>query len=222
MDRLLKEFGTVSLWKVSFEGLIDFARFVVSTNYETHQHVSEVSQDEVNKVLEQEKILYKHSRLFAIKDEQRKYLGSIRVTLWDGIVDLPITNQFGVDVQKVFKSRHIKPEEVWHVGRLAVNQKILKDKGYSLTHRSMILKILIAQALIPICKKSTNVLLAECDERFLANASNLKLKNFDLVGKPIVYLGSAAIPVMNTVPNLLPFLEINKSLCYVPEELPVC
>lgn len=215
MDRLIKDFGTFSLWSVSFEGLAEFAQFVVKTNYKSHQKTYSSCQDEINAVFEQEQNLYFKSKLYAIKDQNCNYLGSIRLSKWSEDITLPITEKFGINLKKLFISKNINPEEVWHVGRLAVNREPLRETGYSLNQRSEILKVLMTQALTPICKKEGNVLLAECDERFLKMAPNFDLTNFELVGKPLHYLGSPAIPVMNTVPNLLPFLEKNKRYQYV-------
>jgi len=217
MDKLIKDFGDFSLWSVSYEGLYEFAEFVVSTNISSHCDKNVSFSDKLQSVLEQEKSLFYQSKLYAVKDcnSNCSYLGSIRLSRWSDGVKLPITETFGINISELFKSKSIAPEEVWHVGRLAVSNKVHPKEGDSLCQHRKILKLLIAQVLVPVCRKESNVLLAECDEYFLKMIQSLQMNNFEYIGKPIKYTSSLIAPVMNTVPNLIPFIENLLKYCYV-------
>lgn len=212
MDTLIKDFGHFALWQVSNENINEFAMFVANINYKSHKG-GIAPKCEMDAIVYKEQSIYNLSRLFAVKDKNGKYLGTIRTTRWDRKTILPMHEKFGINVSKVLQDRDLDPFEVWHVGRLAVDNVSDRHANYSLNNRAQILRVLLTQAIMPICSDRSNVLLAECDDRFLKMAPQLNLVNSELLGKPVHYLGSPAVPVMNTATNLEYFINQNKQYC---------
>lgn len=210
MDKLIHTFEANALWQVSEKGLNDFSEFVVRTNYSKHLD-SQPSRMEILQALRLDKYLYSHSMFYAIKNSDKKYIGTIRVTKWKEGISLPFNETFGINIPKVLGQRKLSPKEVWYVGRLCIEE----NSSLSLAENSRILKMLLVQAFAPICKDDNNILLAECDERFLSATPHLGLKNTEFLSGPKKCIGSNTIPVMNTSRNLTPFFEKNKHLCYV-------
>lgn len=214
MDTLIKDLESYSLWRISKSGLRNFAEFVSHANYNIHQNMM-APEEEISDVLLHEEELFPYSLFYAIKTKNGKYIGAIRVTQWDKKFPLPMSREFGIDINKMLLERNLYPTEIWHIARLAVNN--VDDCGihFSLKQRSELLRILLAQAFTPICTDENNVLLAECDDRFLRMTPHLNLLHTELIGEPIIYLASPTIPIVNTAKNLKPFLEENKQYCYV-------
>lgn len=214
MDTLIENYTPYSLWSVSEKNLIHFSEFVANANYLIHQ--KKYAPDwEIQDVLEHETELYPHSEFFALKNSDNNYIGAIRATLWDGTFSLPMDREFGIDIQRVIRERGFKPTEIWHVARFAIHN--YKNSGIQMNfeERLRIIRILLSSVIKLICKHSDNIMLAECDERFLNINPFIGIVGNEIIGKPLMYLGSPTIPVINTANNLSMFLTEKYPVCHV-------
>lgn len=214
MDTLIKKIPPYTLWCISEKNLIHFSEFVANANYLIHQ--KKYAPDwEIQDVLEHETELYPHSVFFVLKDAGEQYIGAIRATLWDGTFHLPMDREFGIDIRQVINDRGLHPTEIWHVARFAVHS--YKNIGLSINfdERLKIIRILLSSVIKLICRHDNNVMLAECDERFLNINPFIGIIGNEIIGESLMYLGSPTIPVINTAKNLSLFLEKNNILSHV-------
>lgn len=209
MDLLLKKTEKFSLWAVSYEGLPHFAEFVSDANFEIHQG-KKAPREEIENFIFHENELFKHSFFYAVKLKTGEYVGAVRITLWDGKFALPMSREFGVDINKILRDRNLNPTEIWHIARLAVNSPDNAKNRLTAQERNFVLKTLLARVISIICRYEDNVMLAECDERFLQMTPRIGIVNNEVVGDPVMYLGSKTIPVINTAKNLSSFLKTER------------
>lgn len=200
MDKLILKHEDYSLWKISQENLYAMAEFVVKTNYIKHQNdlFPADIDNEINEIYKSEIKYFKNSLFYALKDNDDKVIGTIRVMKWDGNSILPIQKDFCVNLEKIGKMGRT----VWHVGRFAVHSNI---KSFRI---NIMFKTLLYHAIAPICESGNNIMLAECDRKLLLTLRRLHI-DIKEIGKSMVYLGSETCPIFSDTKGLTPFLDEN-------------
>lgn len=200
MDELILKYEDYSLWKVSQENLYVMVEFVVKTNYIKHQNdIFPVDVDnEINDIYKSEIEYSSNSLFYALKDNENKVIGAIRVMKWDGNSILPIQKDFGVDIEKI----GIMGRDIWHVGRFAVHSDI---KSFKIL---VMFKTLLYYAISPICESRNNIMLAECDRKLLLTLRRLHI-DIEEIGQSMIYLGSETCPILSDTKGLTPFLDEN-------------
>jgi hypothetical protein len=181
--------------------LYELAQFVVkenSTHHRSDPQSNSVFLHEVKQLYQEDISLFEHSIYYTAKLD-RKIIGSVKVTLWDGEVLLPIEKLFGISCRQL--ASHNNKRYIWHVGRLAISKKD-NPSGISLLMR------LLTLAICHICEHAGSLMIAECDKKLLKvlNLLNIQAKG---LGEGISYLGSETIPVYATDELLSAFLYKN-------------
>lgn len=127
----------------------------------------------------------------------KKTIGSVKITLWDGQTTLPMEKLFGIQC----KDLPFADKLIWQVGRLAI-PKSENPIGINL------LKQLLTLAIYRICQHPESVMIAECDKKLLRGLNLMGIKT-EVLGPGIEYLGSETIPVYATDEWLKVFLQNN-------------
>lgn len=101
--------------------LYELAEFVVRENYKHHTggFSSESIKDEIRSVYQEELRYIDNSKVFVVRNNVRKIIGSIRVFKWDKKKVLPLQKIFGINPLMA-----IHPESdysYWHIGRFAID-----------------------------------------------------------------------------------------------------
>jgi hypothetical protein len=152
--------------------------------------------DQVKQLYQEDLLLYESS-VYYVATLNKKIIGSIKITLWDGQAMLPMEKLFGIQCRDL----PFTDKLVWHVGRFAIS-KLENPSGISL------LKQLLTLAIYNICMYPNSVMLAECDKKLL-----LVLKLFGIQTKALAegveYLDSETIPIYATDEWLKVFLKNN-------------
>jgi hypothetical protein len=181
--------------------LYELAQFVVKENSTHHRSDSQsdaVFLSEVKQLYQEDISLFEHS-IYYTANLGRKIIGSVKVTLWDGEVMLPIEKLFGISCRQL--ASYYNKRYIWHVGRLAISKKD-NPSGISLLMR------LLTLAIGHICEHAGSLMIAECDKKLLRVLNLLNIQVKDL-GEGIIYLGSETIPVYATDELLAAFLYKN-------------
>lgn len=136
---------------------------------------------------------YHQSSFFIAEDHFKTIIGSIRTLKWNKINQLPIEKVFGLHV---VDRCDISPEStVWHIGRFATR------KGAGSIE---LFKQLIISGISPICEASDSIVFAECDTKLLSTLSKMGIES-EIIGEPLIYLGSETVPVRIDVKSLKTF-----------------
>ncbi len=173
--------------------------FVVHEN-NCHHNNTMLNQEnflkEVEQAYQEDLSLYENSAYYVV-EFNKMIIGSIKITLWDGQVLLPMEKIFGIQCKDLPFANKL----IWQVGRLAIS-KTKNPFGINL------LKQLLTLAIYNICLHPNSIMLAECDKKLLRILNLLGIKTKTLA-QGVEYLGSETIPVYATDEWLNVFLRNN-------------
>lgn len=190
------------LERISENGIINLAKFVVSENFKHHDErvSSEEYLNDVQEIYEEELKFKNYSNVFVSKDNLGNINGSIRVLKWNYRDILPIEKIFGIHPTHI--TGNVLTTHIWHIGRFAIS----KQAG-----DSNLFKKLMVCAIAPVCKNRNSVAFAECDSKLLRILTLLGIQT-TVIGESINYLGSETIPVCMNYDGLIGFYNKNKHL----------
>tara|TARA_R110001583_G_scaffold25760_2_gene93064 strand:- start:11490 stop:12206 length:717 start_codon:yes stop_codon:yes gene_type:complete len=213
MDILLNDFQDYSLWVVSKEHLSDVSRFILRVNHQVHLNSNIINYADLVKTKELDLKSFSTSYFYAIKNREQEIVGTIKAEKWDGKSKLPIEDDFDINVDDILNRLDFKPNEIWHIGRFAIDQQKIRKDFLLRNNRITILKLLLTSVLQHVCMNSNNVYLAESDKKLF---DKLKLMgiNSSQIGESKMYLGSETVPIFNTAKGVEKFVNKHKHLCY--------
>lgn len=211
MDILLNEFKHFSLWLLSKKSLSELSKFIIYVNNKVHLKTDMVSYPELIKTRKYDLENYANSFFYAIKNSSNEIVGTIKAQKWDGINRLPIEEDFGIEVSNFLETLERKPKEVWHIGRLAIDQEKIKTDRYLRQNRITILKLLLTISLQHITSNSTNIFIAESDKKLFDKLKLLGINSLKL-GASKYYLGSETVPIYNNAQGVIKFVDDHKHL----------
>jgi hypothetical protein len=210
MGRLLQNFGAFDLWQIEESDLTDFTKFVLRINYQ--HHLGTLPPDEeIEAYVKEDERLHKHSYSYALKTTCGKFFGTINVCLWDGEEELAIEREYKLSVKKLVNSLNVKPYQIWHIGRFAVDRKEVSQNDTLKAYQGLYFKLLLTCAFTHICADPSNVMIAECDRKLHEIVKRLNIFSESLSEGQII-LGSEALPIINTGAGLQPFYDKHKHL----------
>jgi hypothetical protein len=195
--------------KLQKHQLSELAKFVVLENFKHHtkDNIPLDIQDDVYSIYDEELKYYKNSQIFSTKDYSGAILGSIRILEWDFVSKLPLEKIFGIN--PLLTLNNSKVNKIYHIGRFAVK------KG---NRDIMLFKRLLINVAKIICSNKDNVAFAECDRKLLRILNLLGVKT-QIIGRPIVYLGSETIPIQLSYEGVIGFYNKNKNLLQEEREI---
>ncbi|MDE5423347.1 hypothetical protein L3073_14095 [Ancylomarina sp. DW003] len=213
MDILLNDFQNFSLWLISQEYLHEVSRFILRINHQVHLNSNIINYSDLVRTKKMDLESFPTSFFYAIKNRKNEIVGTIKAQKWDGNCKLPIEDDFEIKVDDVLNELNYKPNEVWHIGRFAIDQQKIKTDPFLRKNRVTILKLLMANALQHIYAERTNILIAECDKKLFDKLQLMEIYSSQ-IGDSKYYLGSETVPMFNTAIGVKRFVEQNNALCY--------
>lgn len=191
-----------NLTQINKNEILNISKFIVEENFKHHAPNKFPSniQDEINSIYKEEMNYVENSKIFSVKNDFGKIIGTIRVLKWDFVNPLPIEKLFGINPLLCTENRKIN--EFWHIGRFAINKAVCNLS---------LLKKLMVCAIAPVCKHKNNIAFAECDTKLLRVLSLMEIKT-KIIGESIDYLGSKTIPISMFYDGLIEFYNKNKHL----------
>lgn len=130
--------------------------------------------------------------VFYIVRDSNSIIGSVKLTLWNPSIVLPIEKLFNINIEDIVKVRNGK---IWHVGRFAVS----KSTSY------LTLKCLLTKVISQMCSYPNSIMVAECDKKFVKVLAMMGIRT-EALGSAICYLGSLTLPIYSTDEWLSKFL----------------
>jgi len=206
MDKEIKQFNGFSLWQISKNNIPEFSSFAteIYTRY-CNKH-NDITKEEIQHIIKSDMQHYDWAYFYAIRNTGNAIIATIKVTRWQNTLYFPIHGEFNVDIKKILENLSFVPEEIWHLGRLAIDQRMISSDKHLSKYRLHILKILLIAAFRHICTNDNNIMIAECDARLNEKIRLLGINSIS-IGNRMMYLGSETIPIYNTGRNLRKFLN---------------
>lgn len=183
--------------------------FVVSENGFHHKAVlfdKNHFDEEVNCVNQEDLSMFDSSEFYcALLNSE--IIASIKITLWNKQVELPLEKIFNIQCSEIIPG--FDQSTIWHIGRFAIS----KEKN---PLGSTLFKQLLTIAIFTMCINSNSLMLAECDRKLLRVLNSLGIRTNELA-KGKEYLGSETIPILSKSGWLEVFLDGNEYISLARE-----
>ena len=210
MAKFLQNFGAFDLWKMEQNDLADFTTFVLRIYYEHHLQTP-APIEEVEACIEEDQRLCSHTHFYALKTKDGNIFGTINACLWDGKEKLAIEREYDLDLKRLIETRGLNPPEVWHMGRFAIDSKIINQNEALRATQGLFFRLLMTLAFAHVSRLPDNLMIAECDKKLQNILIKLGIFSEELSEEHFV-LGSQALPILNTGAGLHLFVEKHKHL----------
>ena len=217
MDKLLNDFKNYSLHLLSKDNVPSLSRFILRVNNQVHMGTNTIIYKDLPKTIDVDKDSYSTSFFYVVKNKKNEIIGSIKAQRWDRKSKLPIEDDFDIKIDEVVNNMNYNPYEIWHIGRFAIDQQMIRKDPDLCKHRITILKLLLVNAFQHICTHRNNIALAECDKKLFDKLKLMQI-NSSQIGESKTYLGSETVPIFNTANGVHEFVKINQHLTYSPTQ----
>ena len=215
MKNLIRAYNDFSLWEIKEKNeLHQINQFVLKVYYYHHLRQEVYPKNELLKMVQEDVDSLSNSSYYVAYDNEKHIVGTVKTQKWNQITSLTIEKDFGVNLKMLIKSLPFKPKEIYHIGRFAIDQDMVRKNTNLHQNRLTILKLLMYYALIAVYKEKSNIFLSECDYKLFSKLNFLGIYPQKL-GVPIMYLGSKTIPVFCDYSGIKDFFNQNKNLIYV-------
>lgn len=215
MRNLICAYNDFSLWEIKEKNeLHQLDQFVLKVYYYHHLKQNFYPKNELSVMIQEDIDSLTNSSFFVAFDNNMQIIGTIKLQKWDGENELSIEKDFKVDLKEILRSLPSKPKQIYHIGRFAIDQNLIRRDPGLTQNRLKILKLLMYYALFPVFEKKSNIFLCECDDKLL---TKLKLLGIypQVIGPPKVHLGSKTLPIYCNHDGIKEFIKQNDCLSYV-------
>ncbi|WP_062053427.1 hypothetical protein [Aquimarina longa] len=208
-DCLIENFDTINLYQVGKTNLSEFSEFVFEM-YSYHYLKKYDWLPNTKELEEMKQSDYNHfddSVYFGFRSSKQKFLGTIKATKRSNKKTFPIEYEFNIDIERIISQKNLKVDEVWHLGRLAIDSIVLRAQNSTLTSMQMV-RLLLIHSLRVINHKPNSLMIAESDVLIHQIFQDLGI-HMEIVGKVKECLGSPTYPVIFTGENIDKWLKNN-------------
>lgn len=208
-DFLINKFESIDLYQIGRNNLVELSQFVFKM-YAYHyfkKYQWSPNIQELKGMIESDKNQFDDSVYFGFKNSKQELLGTIKATKRTEKVVFPIEYEFNIDIEETIKKENLKVNEIWHLGRLAIDSNSLRSQNSPLTSRKMLQQLLINSLQI-INYKPNNLMIAEADVLIYQIFQELGI-NMQIIGESRHCLGSPTYPVILTSENIKEWLKEN-------------
>src|SRR5690554_461190 len=190
MKNLIRIYNDFSLWEIKEKKeLHNLDHFVLKVYYYHHLKQNNYPKKELLMMIQEDIDSLPNSSFFVAYDNISQIIGTIKLQKWDGATKLSIENDFKVDIKSFVGRLPIKPEQIYHIGRFAIDQSLIRENSSLMRNRLTILKSLMYCALLPVYKEQSNLFFCECDDKLLSKLNILGIYP-QVIGNPKFHLGS--------------------------------
>ena len=200
---------SVTLYQIGQNNLATFSQFVFDMYayhyFKKYQWYPTVH--DLYKMQQSDQEQFQNSVYFGYRNEQKQILGTIKATRKDDDVIFPIEYEFEVNLDEIIQEKGLKVNEVWHLGRLAIDSNTLRSQKLPITSRQMF-RYLLIHSLSVINHHPNNLMIAESDVLIYEIFHSLGL-NMQVVGNLRQCLGSPTYPVIITGEDMHRWLTQN-------------
>ncbi|MEO1051139.1 MAG: hypothetical protein AAFX87_10960 [Bacteroidota bacterium] len=209
-DQLIHSQELISLHRIGKNSLHDFSRFVFDMYSYHYQKKYEWQplQEDFEEAYHEDISQFDDSVYFAFKDMDGKILGTIKTTLRQNDLTFPIEKDFNINIEDFVNRSNWQVDQVWHLGRLAIDSYTLRGMQLSMTSKEMFRQLLI-HSLSVINHQPGNLMIAESDVLIYRLFHELGV-NMQIIGDVKDYMGSPTYPVVVTSEDLESWLTQNE------------
>lgn len=200
---------SVALYQIGHHNLPKFSQFVFEM-YSYHyfkKYQWYPTIHDLYKMQQSDSEQFANSVYFGYKNSQQQILGTIKATRREKNIKFPIEYEFNVDIDQVIKEKELEVQEVWHLGRLAIDSNTLRGEKLPINSREM-LRLLLINSLSVINHQSNNLMIAESDVLIYEIFHSMGI-NMQIVGDLRHCLGSPTYPVIVTGDDINAWLQKN-------------
>lgn len=197
-DILISAHDSVSLYQIGQNNLANFSQFVFDM-YSYHyfkKYQWYPTIHDLYKMQQSDQEQFNNSVYFGYKNEQQQILGTIKATRKNDDIKFPIEYEFEVDLKQIIKEKKLEVNEIWHLGRLAIDSNTMRSQKLPITSRQMF-KYLLIHSLGVINQHPNSLMIAESDVLIYEIFHSLGI-NMQIVGEIRHCLGSPTYPVIVT------------------------
>lgn len=215
MKNLIRAYNDFSLWEAKErDELHQLDQFVLKVYYYHHLRQDDYPKNELLKMIQEDVDSLSNSSYYVAYDNEKQIVGTIKTQKWNQIISLSIEKDFGVNLKKLIQRLPCKPKGIYHIGRFAIDQNLIRGNSGLMRNRLTILKSLMYCALFPVFEKKSNIFLCECDDKLLSKLKFLGIYP-RVIGSPKVHLGSKTIPIYCGHDDIKEFFNQKYKLSYV-------
>ncbi|NQZ12719.1 MAG: hypothetical protein HRT35_36670 [Algicola sp.] len=208
-DICIARHDEVALYQIGHKNLTQFSAFVFESyayHYSKKYHWHSTDHD-LHLMQQSDQDQFHNSVHFEYKNAQHQTLGTIKATLKDDTVTFPIEYEFNIDINQLVEQLDIEVNEVWHLGRLAIDSNALRSQDLPFNGRQMMRQLLI-HSLRVINHQSNNLMIAESDVLIFEIFKNFGI-NMQPIGDLQLCIGSPTYPVIITGRDINHWLALN-------------
>ena len=215
MKNLIMDYDAFSIWRIIGKSeLKKLSRLVIDVNYKHHLNQLTFSNDEFEKIYQEDVTALPDSRFYAIYDRTGEIVAAVKCQKWNYSSALAIEKDFNVDLEYFIKGLNFEPREVFHIGRFVIDQDNIRRNKDLQQKRLTILKLLMYYALLPVYRNRSNIFFCECDEKLFSKLNFMGLYP-KIIGYSKEYIGSRTIPIYCDYIGIEKFFQIIKITEYV-------
>lgn len=199
----------IALYQIGRSNLPKFSQFVFEM-YSYHyfkKYQWYPTIHDLYKMQQSDQEQFDHSVYFGYKNAQQQILGTIKATRRKKNIKFPIEYEFNVNIDDVIKEKNLQVEEIWHLGRLAIDSNTLRSQESPINSREM-LRLLLVRSLSVINHQPHNLMIAESDVLIYEIFHSMGI-NMQIVGDLRHCLGSPTYPVIVTGEDINQWLQQN-------------
>lgn len=208
-DRCITEYGSMALYQIGKNKLPKFSQFVFEMYayhyFKKYQWYPTVH--DLYRMQHSDEEQFGQSVYFAYKSSDQQILGTIKATRKVEDISFPIEYEFNVDLQQVIEEKKLMVNEIWHLGRLAIDANTIRTQKLPITSRQM-LRYLLMHSLSVINQHPDNLMIAESDVLIYEIFHDLGI-NMQIVGELRHCLGSPTYPVIVTGEDITQWIKQN-------------
>ncbi|MBW1298832.1 hypothetical protein [Aquimarina litoralis] len=197
-NKLISRYKGLNLYQIRKQSLTSFSDFVFrlySYHYTKKYNWQPEDQVQLDMKASDEKRFYQ-SIYFAFINDKEEIVGTIKLTYrLEGDI-FPIEEEFDIDLSDVIAQRNLSTKHIWHLGRLAIDSKLLKEEKHQLTAKELISE-LVRQAFQIVDKNPDSLVIAESDALIYTIFREIGI-NMQKIGPSQECLGSPTYPVIMT------------------------
>lgn len=197
-DKYVASYDGLSLYQIGKQNLFEFSDYVFGL-YAYHyfkKYSWYPSPDDHLNMRKSDQEQFEDSVYFGFKGACQNLLGTIKATRKRKDVLFPIEYEFNINVENIINQRELKVNEVWHLGRLAIDSKEVKKQQLQISSRQII-RYLLIHSFEVINLTPDNLIIAESDVLIYKIFRELGV-NMQIVGDVKECLGSPTYPVIIT------------------------
>ena len=206
-DICIDAYDSVMLHRIGRNNLAKFSEFVFQI-YAHHYFKKYNWQPNPQELVEMHAKDQKHfgqSVYFGYKNQAEEFLGTIKATIKANGLSFPIEYEFGVNIQDIIRNKGLQVNEIWHLGRLAIDSNKIRTQKLPITSKQ-ILRLLLINSLSVINRKPNSLMIAESDTHIYDVFHSLGI-NMQKVGACQECIGSPTYPVIVTGEDINAWLE---------------